>query len=677
MGPGGMGLGAMSLGGMGPGDIAPGGMDQCEMCPPDQPTRGNGYGSLSAVTEVSEQLNDSTPFSIVSEAQCSTMRETSSARLAEMLASASATAELVESDAGVRMQGDNILARAKSELGVRCLEDILAPASESGRRSVEEMQKSLSTESSPSSSRELVDIEDTDVAPAAERSILFAPKTTIFQELATPQVKQDNKRYQVKEGTTKTADGIAGIGAVPRTQKRYGCTVVDTAATGISVVNTAAPGSSVVVPAAPQPGLEHESFNANGTTESMETLPDIITSPEHFERFFNLWQSGKCIKQEINELDGEDTRDKTILEESIWDDDIHVIDDRESHPLENSRWEENINEVGVTEAITLECDIWNLDNSIAQFSFLNGSLKLDKVFESDGDSLTHPTFMTHLRRAKSILIVDSYLGRVGVYDENTLEQTGWFPSFKKSLKHPLYIYALECGSVALIEGCKGINIYNYNGVIFVFSNMIKGDFRGLAESEDGELITLEIVQDKHFVRFYERSAGKDEFKLGNSIELKTSQSKMSDLKALPRYLVYRKNKVYISDYGAAKIYILDILTGHQENVGFYGRGSEHLVNPLPLLVDDHQNILVADQYRKRIHVFDAKGIHAKRVHYKRSEYKNPYGFLRLGNFVYLSFWAKDRAEKSGVVRFVMKEGSSAEEERPQNMRMSSPLDVLL
>jgi hypothetical protein len=30
--------------------------------------------------------------------------------------------------------------------------------------------------------------------------------------------------------------------------------------------------------------------------------------------------------------------------------------------------------------------------------------------------------------------------------------------------------------------------------------MIKGDFRGLAESEDGELITLEIVQDKHFVR---------------------------------------------------------------------------------------------------------------------------------------------------------------------------------
>ena len=52
MGPGGMGLGAMSLGGMGPGDIAPGGMDQSEMCPPDQPTRVNGYGSLSAVTEV-------------------------------------------------------------------------------------------------------------------------------------------------------------------------------------------------------------------------------------------------------------------------------------------------------------------------------------------------------------------------------------------------------------------------------------------------------------------------------------------------------------------------------------------------------------------------------------------------------------------------------------------------
>lgn len=72
----------------------------------------------------------------------------------------------------------------------------------------------------------------------------------------------------MKEGTTKTGDGITGIGAVPRTQKRYGCNIVDTAATSSSVVNTAAPGSSV----ASKPGLEHESFNANGTTEVSQIL---------------------------------------------------------------------------------------------------------------------------------------------------------------------------------------------------------------------------------------------------------------------------------------------------------------------------------------------------------------------------------------------------------------------
>ena len=40
---------------------------------------------LSTVQEVSTQLNDSLPFSIVSEAQYSTMRETSRTKLAEML----------------------------------------------------------------------------------------------------------------------------------------------------------------------------------------------------------------------------------------------------------------------------------------------------------------------------------------------------------------------------------------------------------------------------------------------------------------------------------------------------------------------------------------------------------------------------------------------------------------
>merc|ERR1712200_239051 len=93
-------------------------------------------------------------------------------------------------------------------------EDLLTPGSLSGRRSVDEMQKSLSTDNSPSNSREIVDINHEDEGPASDRSILFAPKTTIYQELATPQVKQDQKRYQIKQGNTKVLDGVAGVAAV-------------------------------------------------------------------------------------------------------------------------------------------------------------------------------------------------------------------------------------------------------------------------------------------------------------------------------------------------------------------------------------------------------------------------------------------------------------------------------
>ena len=89
------------------------------------------------------------------------------------------------------------------------LEDsILAPSS--GRQSVEEMQRSLSRENSPSSSiLDLPPAESSYVAPA-ERSIRISTKTTIFQELSTPQVKMDNKRYDVLEGNTKVQDGVAG-----------------------------------------------------------------------------------------------------------------------------------------------------------------------------------------------------------------------------------------------------------------------------------------------------------------------------------------------------------------------------------------------------------------------------------------------------------------------------------
>jgi hypothetical protein len=370
---------------------------------------------LSAVQEVSEPLNVSTPFSIASEAQYSTMRETSAAKLAEMLASASASAELVDTEHGVRLQGEHILAPV-SETGQRG-EHILAPVSESGRRSVESMQKSLSTENSPSNSRDIIDIEDTDVAPAAERSLLFAPKTMIFQELGTPQIKQDNKRYRVKEGTTKISDGVAGVAGVPRTKK-------------VNASNVVEPVSSQVV--------------ATSVNESNESLPNI--SAPIF---------GRPIKQEM----GDHTRDKTILEDSIWDDDVIVDDEDENqeiHPLENSRWEETVNEDRLTHSSSLECTLWELDNNKPEeFSFLTNKIKVDKVFESKGEFLANPTFMTHLRRNKSILVVNTFNNRVGVYDDDTLEHKGWFPCYKPDLIRPLHILALNCGSVALIESSKG------------------------------------------------------------------------------------------------------------------------------------------------------------------------------------------------------------------------------
>ena len=47
----------------------------------------------------------------------------------------------------------------------------------------------------------------------------------------------------------------------------------------------------------------------------------------------------------------------------------------------------------------------------------------------------------------------------------------------------------------------GIAIFSFNGMNYVRSSHIKGIFRGLAETEDQDLVTLEQADQKYFVRY--------------------------------------------------------------------------------------------------------------------------------------------------------------------------------
>ena len=149
-----------------------------------------GQHCLSVVDEVPEEgkTPDNTIFSPVSDrCQFSTMRETSASQLSDLLASLEHELPRPENDPD---------------------SPILAQSLGSGRRSVDDMQRSLSRENS----RDNSPIKDVvDIGGGLNKSINFAVRTQIFQELGTPQVKETNKRYSIQEGNTKVKDGIAGV----------------------------------------------------------------------------------------------------------------------------------------------------------------------------------------------------------------------------------------------------------------------------------------------------------------------------------------------------------------------------------------------------------------------------------------------------------------------------------
>jgi len=608
---------------------------------------------LSTVQEVSTQLNDSLPFSIVSEAQYSTMRETSRTKLAEMLDSASASVELLESANGVHMKG----------------EDLLTPGSLSGRRSVDEMQKSLSTDNSPSNSREIVDINHEDEGPASDRSILFAPKTTIYQELATPQVKQDQKRYQIKQGNTKVLDGVAGVAAV-RAKKHNAA--ADLAADKLSDKSadkpvdkpTDKPANSVAGVAT----VEAKEHNVSSGNQSEQLLP--------------------VVKIEA----GDDTRDKTVLEdsneaeldESVFNDDVvHVEQQPDQHPLDDSRWEENVakpHEESVRPS--LDYTMWDLDKTKrVKFCLVEGTLSVDQIFPADKEAkcLLGPTFLTHLKRHQSILVVETTHNRIGVYDDSTLELRGWFPKWQSGLTYPLHILALSSGEVAVIEKGIGIVVFQFDGNHFSRSYTIKGDFRGLAESDEGDLLALELYPKtgRHCVKIFNRN--NDAFQEGDCVDVTLSREFLPGMKPAPRYITYNNQKVYISDFGVARVYIIDLVSRTQVDFGFYGQGVGHFKQPLPILVDDNENILVADHNNGRFHVFSGNGQFIKKLSYKVPLHRRPYGMIRIGHYIYMTMCEGtglvDTSKSNGVVRFLLDPTMSSEDDVTK--RVDSPLDVLI
>merc|ERR1719186_399075 len=76
--------------------------------------------------------------------------------------------------------------------------------------SIEEMQKSLSSSEGSRNEVDLLEVSEVPDLPH-NRSVSFAPKTKIIQDLTTPQPGGVKARFRIDQGNTKVKDGQAGV----------------------------------------------------------------------------------------------------------------------------------------------------------------------------------------------------------------------------------------------------------------------------------------------------------------------------------------------------------------------------------------------------------------------------------------------------------------------------------
>jgi len=117
-------------------------------------------------------------------------------------------------------------------------------------------------------------------------------------------------------------------------------------------------------------------------------------------------------------------------------------------------------------------------------------------------------------------------------------------------------------------------------------------------------------------------------------------------------LLYNKGKIYITDEGLHKLYIIDLKTNEQVARGYLGSESGQFKKPTGLLADDLGNIMVSDSDNNRFLVFTEDGKFLKVVQQKDdARLASPQGMIRKKEEVLAVFRGNKEGIKGTVVKF--------------------------
>lgn len=411
--------------------------------------------------------------------------------------------------------------------------------------SVDDAQKSLSSDEAGES---FVNVDS-----RLERSVSFAARHQVVSVLSTPQVPSGGGRFVVADGDTKELDGEAGVQNVRRLSQ------------------------------------------VSATRMNQESLKEMEV----------------CEQEEDNEAD------KTAPLPD--DDEEHgfVIDngDIDVDPL----WSEEVDSAPIvypSQPNTLNHSMWSVNSSFngETVDFLR--LKFEKVANFGPmeisvrgrslQALVTPHDIAYVSKSNIFLVTETFRDRVGVYDGSTFAFKSWLQHPKsRSFTKPSCVLATANGFVFILEQRK-LQIFDAHMMPFMFKF---GYYYGLTEGLNGDVYTIVSIRDQgrhqgHFVQRF--SVGPNGFyNYNGQIKLKVIDPiPRSQNPSNPRFLTYHYGKIFVTDLGLHKIYMVDLETEDQVPIGYFGSKSGQFSKPTGIVSDEHGNILLADRDNKRLMLFN-------------------------------------------------------------------------
>jgi hypothetical protein len=116
--------------------------------------------------------------------------------------------------------------------------------------------------------------------------------------------------------------------------------------------------------------------------------------------------------------------------------------------------------------------------------------------------------------------------------------------------------------------------------------------------------------------------------------------------------MYSNKKIYITDEGLHKMYIVDLIVGKQMVIGYLGSKSGQFKKPTGLMVDDLGNVLVGDSDNNRLLVYTMEGKFLKIVTQQEDwRYSSPHALVRKGNSVLAVFRGEGMGDKGAIVKY--------------------------